>query len=207
MPIEHGQAGETRGRFGQLDPWVSDVDWGPNQRMVRPQGGDGDRPTGCTDATGGVDAVKAGREGGRAVAEGDAAQESRWPGYVGGAAEGPKVREKEEAPLEDAIRGLLGDMVGRVLDHVPVAEGNAALPGVSREGGDEGGELEHELSVEANEVRGVSVDTEHPDRLGALAVVEVSKEGMARNKGVLGEARPGAARGQGTTWSYFYRNG
>jgi len=195
VPIEDGQAGETRGRLGELDPRVSNVDGRPDERVIRPQGGDGDRPPCRANAPGDIDAVEVGGEGGGAVAEGDAAGEGRRPGYIGGAAEGLKVSEKGETPPEDAIRGFLGRTVSGVLDHVPVAEGNAALPGVSREGGDEGGELEHELLVKVNEAGGVSIDTEHPEGLGALAMVKVSEEGMARDEGVLGGARPGAARG------------
>lgn len=102
--------------------------------MIGPKGGHCDRLTGSASLLREVYSVKVSRVIGHVVVKGYPTGESCQAGSVTGAAQGHEVSKNAEVMAEYTVRGLLRDAVMRVLDHVPVTKGNAAFPGVLREG-------------------------------------------------------------------------
>ena len=115
-----------------------------------------------------------------------------WASGIVGTAQGFKVSKGMEAAAKDAVRGLLGHTVMWVFDHIPIPKGDAARPHIGRKGSYKGGQGDYKFVVEINKVGGVSIGAQNPNGFGALLVVELGEEGVARDQGVAPLTRPGA---------------
>ena len=111
--------------------------------------------------------------------ERDASGPGTWASSIVGATQGFKISKDSEAVAEDTVGGFLRHSVMQMFNHVPVSKGDATGPCIIREGGYKGGQGQYKLIIKINEVGGVSVDAEDPDRFSTLFVIEPGDEGVA----------------------------